>query len=232
MATIGRGFSYPRRFNKLEGFDEFRIAESMNWEYLESYLNNNVVFLTDGVYTFNDDILIEYDGRLLLDGPNLRAQIYMDGGDDWRLDVDGNVRAQAQGNADWTLYDSAGVARFQINETSDEVEMSDGTNGLLPMFPKPYIASASLSSSTDITNVSASGEELTAITQTIACEYANQPVMVQFIYTLMWDNLDVGVSYRSNGFINGSELASSKRQIDSFHDSAAVVAISEIPATV
>jgi hypothetical protein len=111
---------------------------------------------------------------------------------------------QISEGSDYARFILDGSTYFSINKGT--IQADDGTSGLVEIFPKNYIAAGS--SQTASITLDTTETEYGAVT--VACEYANQPVLVQAQVTmrvlksdnLVYSWLRVGI----NGTAKGSQV--------------------------
>jgi hypothetical protein len=168
-------------------------APSTSGQLQIDQLNDGVIFqVGDALNNFDTRIKINADDAASNPGDiNFRAQngttiVYQ-----WD---------QSQGRHEF----SDGSAVLALAIASGQLLANDGSTGEVEIFPKAYIDIGNVGSTTDILNVAASWTTLAATTQTVACEYASQPVAIALTIRAKWINTSSTGSYGVRPVISGA----------------------------
>lgn len=121
-------------------------------------------------------------------------------------DADGSTeRLGIVNDGNFNIKDKSGNVVFQYDDALGAIQADDGSTGQRTIFPfGTIITQGTASSGTSISNPSGSMARLAATVQTIACDYANQPVNVEVWVSVVWSGMSTGTNYVVNCGINNT----------------------------
>jgi hypothetical protein len=197
---------FPTGQGHIQAFGDYHVLAGDGTAALPSFSTYNDP--NSGMYAYGaDKIGISTGGtaRVVIDsdGITVASGIFIAGS------VGANDYMQISEASDYARFVLDNAEYFRVNKGT--LQAHDGTSGLVEIFPKTYIAAGSVQTA----SITLDTTETEYGSQTIACEYANQPVLVSVQVTMRVIKSDDLVYAWLRAGINGTAKGAQVPLIDS-----------------